>query len=184
MNVEEIAMKITEEIADKSSRFHNSRKFKKLSNISNVDEDERGIICNQILINGIVLAVLMFETTAELYNDNTKEHYYRELALELRNRLRNWAIELGAKEEEANKYKDAINAFINDYRNGYKYYKDRFPKFKGTNVWIPIVAICGFDRITRGRSSKEDDAYFAIFRNHIGKIATSITRRARKFRFP
>jgi len=176
-DIEQLSESITEKIAKISLKFYRSRKFRLLSGIDKMDQVEKDRIFNEIVISGVALAVLMFDTVAEQADFQNRQQYFRQLSLELNNRYGNWLMEIGADKENAELFKKVIRMRTDEYRTYYNKYKKKVGKKKKVNVWIPIVTTGGFFHITRGKPKDDSkNSYFLFFRDFIGNLSIVIIK--------
>jgi len=172
---ENIAKNITEIVARKSSIFLNSRKFRKLSQSDKLAQIERDRMLNETVMTGLSLAILMFETIADIGTNRSKEQFYRQLSVELMSRYGNWMVELGNPADTSGLLQKFIKARVNEYKDDYREYKKEVGNFNKTNAWIPIVTTGGFFHLTKGNPKADrDQKYFILFRDFIGNLSIDI----------
>jgi hypothetical protein len=173
-----VAQNITRLVAKRSFSFFKSRKFRKLSHLDEKDQVEQDRIFNEIVISGMVLGVLMFDTAAENRTDKGMKQYFNELSLELTNSYGNWLIELGSEKKHAELFKKLIKMRSEEYRKDYEENKKEVGSVKKTNVWLPIVSTGAFFHITRGDAKPDRDKYYFLnFRVFIGDLSIAILKK-------
>ena len=167
---EQIAKHITEIIAQESFKLFQDKKLRKLTNFEEIDQTEQDRIFNEIVVTGISLAILMFETLAKMASGSVKQHYL-ELQIETASRYSNWLKEMGTPQDLADIWKELIKLRTDEYRKDYEEYKDQIGSPWQTNPWLFVVAIGGFHHITRGKGKPSDELFKIVIQwmNEIGE---------------
>jgi len=171
---EQVAKKITENIAAKSFKLFRDKKFRRLNNFENIDQVEQDRIFNEIVLTGLALAILTFENLEKRTRETPMfEQYFRYLQLEMANYYGNWLNELGSKPSDVELWKKLVKMRCDEYKKDEK----RFLRKKNSlkNEWPHITAIGGFRHITRGKGKPEDEL-FIIFIRWIAGIYENISK--------
>jgi len=173
-NPEKLARNITEMVANDSFKFFQTKDFVEMSNLKSFEQTEQDRIFNEIVVSGLALAILMFETLGKITEDERLKQYYMESKTETESRYGNWLKELGSEPEFADSWKPLIRMRTDQYQKDYKKYKKEFDDRAKKNPWIFIVAIGGYDHITRGKG-KPKDPLFLHFLHWTHQTAEKIT---------
>lgn len=153
-----IAKEITNKIAASSFKLFRDRKFRRLAELEKFDQTEQDRIFNEIVISGLALSILFFRTMMEKQKDN----YFYEVETELFSAYGNILKEIGAQKKDADLFKTVIKMRVDEYQKQYIKYKKHLPSEKAV-VWPFVVAIGGYDHITRGKGKPEDPLYMIFF---------------------
>lgn len=174
-NPEIIARKITEMIVNESFRLFRDKKFRNLCKLETFEQVEQDRIFNEIVVSGLALSILMFESLAELNRGKKQdlEQLYLNLKLEMTSCYGNWLKELGTEQKFVDIWKELIEMRCAEYRKN----KEKYLKHMNIekNPWQHIVSIGGFDHITRGKGKPEDEL-FQIFIHWVNKISNQIVK--------
>lgn len=155
-----IARKITEKIASSSFKLLRNKKFRKLVELESFEQFEQDRIFNEIVISGISLGVLFFQTLSEraVYKDDS---YLLEVKTELLSSYGNLLKKIGSSKDDADLFKVVIQMRVEEYQKVFKKNKKHLPHQKEV-AWPFVVAIGGYDHIMRGKG-KPDDPLFKMF---------------------
>lgn len=176
----EIVKNITETIANDSFRLFRDNKFRKLVDFEAKEQTEQDRIFNEIVVSGISLAVLMFDTLAKINERNNEkaEQFFLHAKMEMRNYYCNWLKSMGVDNNLTDIWKKLIDLRVAEYQKDKERYLKKEDLTKG-NIWQHIVAIGGYDHITRGKGEPEDEL-FKIFIHFIDKMAQEISKQVLK----
>lgn len=155
-NPEEIAKKITEKVVDSAFKFYRSEKFRSFTDLETLEKTEQDRIFNELIANGIVLGILMFDALAEKTKSERAKNFYHELMIELSSRYSNWLKELGTPKNFCEMWKNLIqmrvDEYLKDYQEHEKEIKDPFKR----NPWVFVAAIGCHRHIRRGKSKPDE----------------------------
>lgn len=152
-----IARKITEKIASSAFKLFRDRKFRRLVELEKFDQTEQDRIFNEIVISGIALGYLFFDSLSER-PEHDNDSYFSETKIELLSSYGNLLLEIGSKEEDASLFKTVIQMRIDECQKEYQKNKADLPPQKEV-VWPFVVAIAGYDHIKRGKGKPEDPLF-------------------------
>ena len=165
------AKKITELISSASFFLFRDKKFRQLTKFETFDQTEQDRMFNEIVVSGIAMSILMFETVAELTSGDWRQFYY-ELKTEMESYYGNWLRELGVEEELASLWKSLIQMRVDQYKRDYEENKDQIPGPVASNPWGLVVAIGGSNHIMRGEGP---DEFYKMFLSWMANLSTKIT---------
>lgn len=171
---------VTDLIAKASFFLFRDKKFRlSFDNFDQMDQIEQDRIFNEIVVSGLVLAILMYETIGELAQNDEKRNYFVELKTEMESRYGNNLRELGVEEEFAGLWKGLIQMRADVYRKDYKKYKIDIGDRLSVNPWTIVVSIGGTDHVSRGKAKPESEL-FKIFRGWIFNLSEKILIQTQK----
>jgi len=157
-NPNEMARVITEKIAKHAFNLFNDKYFRQLNNFEKINQVEQDRIFNEIIVSGIVLAILIFETLKDKSKNKNYNQFYLEMQMELESSYGNWLRDLGAQEEHASLFKDLIRMRLKEYQKNYhKFQKEVLKRVNTKFPYLFIVAIGGSTHIARSKSKLTDD---------------------------
>lgn len=155
---EYIAQKITEKIADSAFKVIQKKKFRKMAGFSGLSQTEQDRIFNELLVNGLSLAILIFRTVKER-SSGEKRSYFNELQMEMASAYPNWLKELGTDVKFVEKWKGLIKMRCDEYEKDFKEYKKELPDPQKANPWVHIVSIGCHHHIRRGKTDEKDPMF-------------------------
>ena len=171
---------VTDLIAKASFFLFRDKKFRlSVDNFDNLEQVEQDRIFNEIVVSGLVLAILTYETIADLAQNDEKKSYFIELKTEMESRYGNNLRELGVEEEFAGLWKGLIQMRADEYRKDYREHKAEIGDRPGVNPYMFVVAIGGTDHISRGKAKAEGEL-FKIFRGWIFNLTEKILATTKK----
>lgn len=173
-NPEEIARRLTEDIANSSFKFFRESELRRLIDFEKLDQKERDRIFNEIVATGLSLAILMFNYLAERTENAKAKEFYIELKVEMESRYSNWLRELGTPSEFTELWKKLIRMRTEEYERDFEEHKTELEKEWKKNPWVFVTAIGGYRHIRRGRG-KPKDPLFKFFLKWIIKTANAIS---------
>ena len=155
-NPEEIARKITEEIADSAFKFYRSEKFRSFTDLKNLEKTEQDRIFNELIANGLAVGILIFGTMAEKTKSERAKIFYHELMIELSSRYGNWLKELETPKHFCDMWKELIQMRVDEYiKDCQEHEKEIGDPFK-RNPWVFVVAIGCHRHIRRGKTKPDE----------------------------
>ncbi|OGD65255.1 hypothetical protein A2215_01025 [Candidatus Berkelbacteria bacterium RIFOXYA2_FULL_43_10] len=138
-----VARKITEKIASSAFKLFRDKKFRRLVELEKFDQTEQDRIFNEIVISGIALGYLFFDTLSER-PEYENDVYFPEIKIELLSSYGNLLKEIGSKDEDASLFKTVIKMRIDEcqkeYRKNKKTYHYRKRSF-GRLWWLSSATI-------------------------------------------
>lgn len=171
---ENIAQKLTEKITNESFAVLKDKKFKQMVTLDLLDQAEQDRIFNELLANGLAVAVLMFRTVRDL-SKNGKRSYFNELQMEMTSCYGNWLMELGTEKEFTGMWKELIQMRCEEYEKDFKKYKKDLPDIKEGNPWIPIVSFGCYHHIRKGKTDEADELFIYLTK-WINSLAIMLSR--------
>jgi len=170
---EEIANKIVQYFAKDSFRLIREKQFIREFDFEGYDQVEQDRIFNEIVASAIVLSALMFETLAQKITNDESKQFFANLYIETMSEYSNILKNNGVEQHFCQIWKDLLEMRIKEYRKDYKTYRKEFEK--DSNPWSQIVAIGGFQHITRGKGKAGSEA-FQIFIRWIANMASFVLK--------
>ena len=174
-NPEEIAKKITEDIASSSFDFFKQSDFRELVNFEKLERTEQDRIFNEIVVTGLSLAILMFESMEKVANNKNLKQFLIEIRVELASYYGNWLKELGTPQEFVDLWKKLIEMRVDEYRKDYQEHQKELEKDWKKNPWVFVTALGGYHHIRRGKV-KQEDKLFKMFLKWVIKNANKICK--------
>lgn len=173
-NPEEIAKKLTEKIANSAFKLFQEKELRKMINFEELEQIEQDRIFNEIVVSGLVLAVLMYRTIADM-SENEKRSYFFELQMEMTSTYSAWLGEMGTPREFTEMWKELIKMRCKEYEKDFKKHKKDLPDPESGNPWVPVLAYGSYVHIRRGKTD-EKDPLFLYLNNWINNTATEISK--------
>ena len=173
-NPEDIAKTITEKVAGTAFNFFRQQEFRQQTNLTALDQTEQDRIFNELVANGLVLGILMFDFLSTKTKKDRSKQFYEELKIELISRYGNWLRELGTPEQFCNLWKDLIQMRAEEYSKDYRKYRKEIDDPFKENPWVFVVAIGCHNHIRRGKS--EPDELFKLILRWILETAKTISK--------
>ncbi len=149
---------MTEKIAKQAFNLFNNKDFRQLNNFERIDQVEQDRVFNEIVVSGIVLAILIFEKLNDKSQNKKYNQFYLEMQMELESSYGNWLRDLGSQEEHASLFKDLIKMRLKEYQKNYHKFQKEVLKHVNTKFpYLFIVAIGGSTHIARSNSKLAED---------------------------
>lgn len=171
---------VTDLVAKASFFLFKDKAFRRsIDGFDAMEQVEQDRIFNEIVVSGLVLAILMYQTFADTAQNEEKKSYFLELATEMESRYGNNLRELKVDEGLAALWKDLIRMRRDEYKKDFSNHKEQFGSFMQINPWPIVVAIGGSDHISRGKAEPEGEL-FRIFRHWTFNLSEKILKATEK----
>jgi len=159
-NPEELARAIIEKIANMSFGLFKNENFREMNNFNKLEITEQDRIFNEILVTGIALSILTFETLESRAKNERIKGSYSEIQVEIASRYPNWLKELGGEENNIDLWRDLIKMRVEEYENDFKENEKEIKKRSDTPLpYIFVTAIGGAKHISRSNKKIMDNIF-------------------------
>ena len=166
-----VAKKMVEKIMISATSFFNDPDIRKIINYSEIDEEERNRILNEIMLSGLGLAILSVETMSKTGSGERQSHAGM-IKKEIRDYYPSQLAEWGVEEKNIKEWEELIEMRCEEYKKDFEECKEDLPEIRDSNPWTPVVATRGSFHILRGKLEPE-----SVFFKHFIPWMKSLERK-------